>query len=399
MDIRNFFSAKRAAPSGAAAGGPAGKRARGNPDPNGDAAADAVAGADPDAAAAAEREGRPPLRSVACWNVNGLHHRLKTDADRIRAWLSEQSPDVLFLSEVKYRCRNESARGALSARDKKSAEEADLVTTAFQSDGCFAGYKALWSLADTRYAGTAMLLKRRGPAPVRVHYSLAAFAESRARGGGQARAGAHDPEGRVIVAEFSDPPVALVHTYTPNNGTKAESYARRRLWDDRVRAALRSAGGGVVYCGDLNVAPCDLDLSHPAWMKQQCAAADGDEGNAGQPGCTMHEQRRFRLLLEEAALVDAYRALHPRGAGEGGREGAHFTWRGRPGRDVAEAGRFFGKGMRIDHVLVSGDVMDAVETVDICGTGRSCADPSFLGSDHCPMILRFRGGAAGRGAR
>ena len=43
--------------------------------------------------------------------------------------------------------------------------------------------------------------------------------------------------------------------------------------------------------------------------------------------------------------------------------------------------------------------MDAVETVDICGTGRSCADPSFLGSDHCPMILRFRGGAAGRGAR
>ena len=52
-------------------------------------------------------------------------------------------------------------------------------------------------------------------------------------------------------------------------------------------------------------------------------------------------------MISAGFLVDAYREILPPGREQ------NFTWRGTPGRDVAAAGRYYGKGMRIDHLLVS----------------------------------------------
>lgn len=51
--------------------------------------------------------------------------------------------------------------------------------------------------------------------------------------------------------------------------------------------------------------------------------------------------------------------------------------------------RYENKGMRIDHCLVTSDLQHRVASVEICGHGNSAGDPSFMGSDHCPMLIRL----------
>ena len=48
-----------------------------------------------------------------------------------------------------------------------------------------------------------------------------------------------------------------------------------------------------------------------------------------------------------------------------------WTWRGTPGRDVPAAGRYYGKGMRIDHLLVSDLLLGAAPD------GASGIDPRY----------------------
>lgn len=197
---------------------------------------------------------------------------------------------------------------------------------------------------------------------------------------------------------------------------------------------------------------------------------DGDARNSGQAGCTRAEQERFAAMLQRGNLVDAFRHTQNRSntvvgdgpggdgkdetVGHGGTGSSSsgdttgksnavpsvtmgddpaqplYTWRGRPGVDIAHAGRFYGKGMRIDHCLVSHHqlhdahdttastraampmthvlaagstfaetsgpgvnshcsipLLDAVQNVRIHGRGMSCNDASFMGSDHCPVSV------------
>jgi exonuclease III len=49
--------------------------------------------------------------------------------------------------------------------------------------------------------------------------------------------------------------MVVVNTYVPNNGSKEESFARRRAWDEAALAfakRCRSQGTAVVWLGDLN---------------------------------------------------------------------------------------------------------------------------------------------------
>jgi exonuclease III len=64
----------------------------------------------------------------------------------------------------------------------------------------------------------------------------------------------HEPDGRVILAEFDT--FCLLNTYAPNNGWKEEenSFIRRRKWDKRILDfVLQSSDKPLVWCGDLNV--------------------------------------------------------------------------------------------------------------------------------------------------
>lgn len=96
--------------------------------------------------------------------------------------------------------------------------------------------------------------------------------------------------------------------------------------------------------------------------------------NVGQPGCTDAERNRFEKIFEDGDLVDAYREL------VGTEDKSGMTWRGIP------SGKFGGKGMRIDHCIVSKSFCSRVESVEISGHGVDRI--GFLGSDHCPLVVR-----------
>ncbi|WVZ19832.1 hypothetical protein V8G54_007154 [Vigna mungo] len=85
----------------------------------------------------------------------------------------------------------------------------------------FGNYHVWWSLADSKYAGTALLVKKCFK-PKSVVFNLDKLASK------------HEPDGRVVLVEFET--LRLLNTYVPNNGWKEEanSFQRRRKWDKRI---------------------------------------------------------------------------------------------------------------------------------------------------------------------
>ena len=58
--------------------------------------------------------------------------------------------------------------------------------------------------------------------------------------------------------------------------------------------------------------------------------------------------------------------------------GPNYTWRGSAGTQIAEAGRFYGKGMRIDYAMVSESVLSKVKSTVILGTVYSIVIYIFI---------------------
>lgn len=142
----------------------------------------------------------------------------------------------------------------------------------------------------------------------------------------------------------------------------------------------------TIYNISQNIAPKDVDLSHPNFYRKQKggristkhAKETVHKDDVGQPGCTNNERKRFEKILEAGNLVDAYREL------VGNEMCSEFTWRGR------NSGKFGGKGMRIDHCIVSRALFPMIESVHISGHGSERI--GFLGSDHCPLVITCGGG-------
>lgn len=395
---------------------------------------------------------RQPMK-VVTWNCNGLSSRL-TSADDFKDFvnfLQKEDPDVVFLQEVRLPAAGPPGckpgdgqprnRGKVHvSTGKKGRADSDLVTKAFHGIGAPLGkYRPYWSLADKKYAGSAALVKRTlKPRSVRFSLEDDEYSTVHAASLGPQPAGTHDDEGRIILLEFAT--FQLLATYSPNNGTSDDYFKRRRDWDASITAFVAKTheravskpplARPLIYVGDLNCAATDDDLSHPSFFRN--IFMDDQRGktvlpeNVGQPGCTPAERKRFNAMLEAGRLIDVYRLLAP-----AGRE-PNFTWRGTPGRDVPAAGRYYGKGMRIDHLLVSNLLLGAepdeasgvdptygrpssstpffaglrersilcmyacrvpqeaalrVTRADIIGTGADRI--GFFGSDHCPMVLEL----------
>ena len=102
--------------------------------------------------------------------------------------------------------------------------------------------------------------------------------------------------------------------------------------------------------------------------------------NRGQPGCTPAERKRFAAMVEAGRLTDVYRSMAPAG------RKPNFTWRGTPGRDVPTAGRYYGKGMRIDHLLVS-DLLLGAKPDEASGVDPTCVVPTLHYLGHAPSSI------------
>lgn len=169
-----------------------------------------------------------------------------------------------------------------------------------------------------------------------------------------------DQEARYIEAVVRDLRVASV--YVPN-GTKvgSERFAYKLAFLDRLRshvASLLEDEEPLIIGGDYNVAPTPLDVFDPALLEGTiCYHPD--------------ERAKLRALLY-LGLYDAYRIVEPRTQA--------YSWWHYQGRAVKA-----NQGLRIDHLLLSPQAADRLDT---CAIDRDVRAAKVT-SDHAPVWCRL----------
>ena len=261
---------------------------------------------------------------VYSWNVNGIRAVLRKGT--FQSFLAEHKPDILCLQETK------AERGQV---------EIDLP-----------GYHEYWNSAVKKgYSGTAIFSKQE---PLKVTNGFPKSFTNRYQFAYEMERDSAD-EGRVITAEYAD--FHVVTVYTPNAKEDLSRLAlRHQHWDPAFLAycKLLEKKKPVIFCGDLNVAHTELDLTNP-------------KPNRGKKGFTDEEREGFQNFVD-AGFVDTFR-IFTQGNG-------HYSW----WSHFANA-RARNIGWRIDYVLVSAALKSKVK--------RAVIHADVLGSDHCPVSTEF----------
>lgn len=167
------------------------------------------------------------------WNCNGLTPRLRSESDtrQIREFIKEHNPDVMFLSEVRISAatkfvngengrQRKRIRSQMRDNDTQSFRDCSLVHSLMGSPE-LRSYKLYLSLADRKYAGTAMLHNRETTVkPKKVRYNL---------GRQNIKGSYHNPDGRVIYAVFDS--FSILHTYVMLHAVSLSlGYMSVELW-------------------------------------------------------------------------------------------------------------------------------------------------------------------------
>ena len=249
---------------------------------------------------------------IVTWNVNGL-----------RSAIDKGFFDFCTVTDADIYCLQET---------KTQQGQADIELP---------GYEQYWNSAEKKgYSGTLCLAR---PKPLSVSYDIAADG--------------HDKEGRSITLEYDE--FYLVNEYTPNSRNAEEGppsrLGYRMEWEDARRAYIKKLDlkKPVVLCGDMNVAPSEIDLKNPG-------------PNRGRAGFTDEEREKFAVMIGEG-FTDAFRYLYPE------KTGAYTWW------SYRSRARTNNAGWRIDHFVVSDRFVEHVQDVLILN--------EVLGSDHCPLLL------------
>jgi exodeoxyribonuclease-3 len=250
---------------------------------------------------------------MVSWNVNGVRAVLKKG---FLDYMAKVEADVICLQETK-------------------AHPGDVAHVAWA-----AGYTPHWySAVKKGYSGT-VIFTRVKPLSVANGIGLPG----------------HDDEGRVITAEFAD--YFLVNVYQPNSqrGLTRLKY-RTEEWDPTFLKYLKKLEKKkpVVFCGDLNVAHTEIDLTNP-------------KTNRRNAGFTDEERANFTTLLGKG-FVDTFREFEP---GPG-----HYTWWSQMMNCRAR-----NIGWRVDYFVVSEALRPRLK--------RAWISPEVMGSDHCPVGLELK---------
>jgi exodeoxyribonuclease-3 len=250
---------------------------------------------------------------IVSWNVNGVRAALKKG---LLDYIEGSDADVVCLQETK-------------------AQPGDVQHVKWPR-----GYEVHWYSAEKKgYSGTAVLTRVR-PAQVRRGIGVAA----------------HDREGRVLAAEF--PEYWIVNVYQPNSQRGLTRLDHRvGKWDPaflRYLSRLQAGGKPAIFCGDLNVAHEEIDLTNP-------------RSNRRNAGFTDEERTSFGRLLG-SGFVDTFREFE-KGPG-------HYSWWSQMGDCRAR-----NIGWRVDYFVAAERLRPALR--------RAWISPEVMGSDHCPVGLEL----------
>lgn len=254
---------------------------------------------------------------VATFNANSVRSRLPVLAD----WLAREKPDVLCLQETK-------------------VQDHEFPVEFFQERGYYVVFRG-----QKAHAGVA-LASRAEPRDVR--YGL--------DDGGPA------DEPRLIQATVAGIPI--VNTYVPQ-GQSADSpmFAYKLEWLARMRdhfARHFSPETPLLWCGDLNVAPEEIDVHNPKRLKDHV---------------DFHPEARAALERVRAwGFVDVFRNHHP------GEPGQYTFW------DYRVAGALDRNvGWRVDHIWGTRPLAEKSVRSWIDRDARRAEKPS----DHTFLVAEF----------
>ncbi|MBI1206517.1 MAG: exodeoxyribonuclease III [Azospirillum sp.] len=258
---------------------------------------------------------------IATWNVNSVKARLPN----VCSWLEQAAPDVVLFQEIK-------------------CETAAFPGSVFEA----LGYRAA-ALGQKSYNGVAILSKR----PIEdLREGLPGDSD--------------DVQARYLEATIDG--VRIASLYLPNgNPVGTEKYPYKLRWMARLRdhaAGLLATEQPFVLGGDYNIIPAAEDVYDPAaWATDALFR--------------LESRSAFRALVN-LGLTEAYRALHPVGAGE---PPAYTFWDYQAGRWPRD------QGLRIDHFLLSPQAADRLVGCTIDRGPRA----GEKASDHTPVVLELTG--------
>ncbi len=195
-----------------------------------------------------------------------------------------------------------------------------------------------WPLKRSGYSGTAIFTKIK---PVEVTMGIGISK--------------HDEEGRVITAEYKD--FYLVNVYVPNSKRDLSRLRyRAKEWDTDFLKYLKTLEKKkpVIFCGDLNVAHTEDDLTNPST-------------NRKNHGFTEEERAGFSKIIQ-SGFIDTFREFTQ---GNG-----HYTW-----WSQFNNCRKRNIGWRIDYFLISSSLRPRLK--------KSAILNDVMGSDHCPVLIEL----------
>lgn len=242
------------------------------------------------------------------WNVNGLRACKQKGFDE---FFEAESVDIFGVQE-----------------SKMQSGQADIDKD---------GYFMYMSSAEKKgYSGTVVYAKKE---PINVFFGID---------------GKYNDEGRIITLEYDN--FYFVNAYVPNaqEGLKRIDY--REEFEDDMREYLSKLDKSkpVIYCGDLNVARCELDLKNP-------------KTNEGNPGYSVQERTKMEMLLD-SGFEDSFRYFNG--------DKVKYSW-----WSYRFSARQKNIGWRIDYFIVSKRIAEKIMRADILDT--------VLGSDHAPVVLEI----------
>ncbi len=252
---------------------------------------------------------------VATWNVNSVKQRMP----RLLPWLDQREPDVVCLQETKL---------TDDAFDRLLGDELARRNYEVARSG------------EVQWNGVA-ILSRVGLEDIALGLAGAP--------------GFPDPEARAVSATCDG--IRVHSVYVPNGRVPdSEHYRYKLAWLAALQETIRDGPRDVLVCGDMNIAPADIDVFDP-------------QAYVGQTHVTAPE-REALAKLEDLGLHDVVRDRWPS-------ERVFTYWDYRAGMFHQDL------GMRIDLVLAGTAEADRVRAAWVDRHARKGSGPS----DHAPVIV------------
>ncbi len=254
---------------------------------------------------------------IATFNANSVRSRI----DQISAWLAREKPDILCLQETK-------------------VQDPDFPVEAFRA----AGYHVAFRGQKTG-AGVAIATREE---PREIFYGF--------------DTGKERDEARLIRLKAAG--VSVITTYVPQGrDVDSEHFAYKLKWFGRLRKLLEkhySPDDLLLWCGDFNVAPEEIDVHDPKGLKNHV---------------DFHPKARAALEKVRAwGFTDVFRKFHP------GEPGHYAFW------DYRVATNFERNiGWRVDHIFATAPLAEKAAKAWIDVDARKAEKAS----DHTFVVAEF----------